>query len=243
MTRMYAHTQTWNIYVGCGFDCTYCKPSFQAQLKRWGKGNCRKCYDYVPHLHLERLDRMPKADLVFVGGFGDPAFLSRARKIAVLGELAKREEQLFLWQSKDPGAFRDIEFPPNVIFGTTIETNRDTTLRFSKAPRTADRYIDLFSHGHTRKSVTIEPIMDFDEDDLLHWIKNIAPEIVWVGFDSRNCKLPEPCLSKTHRFLKAMRDQELNVIEKVIRPRWDWKEWQERFNAGEDIYGWYQEKD
>lgn len=237
MTRMYANTETWNIYVGCGFDCTYCKPSFQAQLKRWGKGNCRKCYDYVPHLHMERLDRMPKADLVFVGGFGDPAFLTRARKVATLRELAKREEQLFLWQTKDPSAFEDIEFPMNVIFGTTIETNRDTTLRFSKAPRTADRYIDLFSHGHTRKSVTIEPIMDFDGDELLHWIKNIAPEIVWIGYDSRNCKLPEPWLSKTTGFIVDLENAGFNVIRKHIRPRWNHEEMVARFDAGEDIYG------
>ena len=220
MTRMYENAKTWNIFVGCEFDCTYCKPSFQAQIKRWGKGNCRKCYDYVPHLHMERLNRMPKAELVFVGGYGDPAFLTRARKIATLKDLAKREWQLFLWQTKDPAAFKDIEFPPNVIFGTTIETNRDTTLRFSKAPRTADRYIDFWSHGHTRKSVTIEPIMDFDEDELLHWVRNIAPEIVWIGYANKFPGLPEPELAKTTEFINAMREAGLEVREKVLRNPW-----------------------
>ncbi len=236
MTRMYKNAKTWNLFVGCEFDCTYCKPSFQAQIKRWGKGNCRKCYDYVPHLHMERLDRMPKADLIFVGGYGDPAFLTRARKHAVLGELAMRGNQTFLWQSKDPSAFEDIMFPMNVIFGTTIETNRDTTLRFSQAPRTADRYIDFSSHGHRRKSVTIEPIMDFDEDELFHWIRYIAPEIVWIGYDSRNCKLPEPALSKTTGFINSLKDSGFNVISKLIRPRWNSEEMIARFNTGEDVY-------
>lgn len=45
----------WNPFVGCKHQCIYCKDSFQLQLKRWAKKNCKKCYDFVPHSHPERL--------------------------------------------------------------------------------------------------------------------------------------------------------------------------------------------
>jgi len=63
-------------FKGCGFACSYCIPSFQLQAKRQ-KHNCRRCYDYVPHFHPERLDRIPSSPIVFVCGNGDFAFATR----------------------------------------------------------------------------------------------------------------------------------------------------------------------
>jgi len=56
---MYSDTKTWNPFVGCLHGCVYCVPSFQAQVKRWGKKNCSLCYDYLPHPHPERLGKIP----------------------------------------------------------------------------------------------------------------------------------------------------------------------------------------
>lgn len=41
----------WNPFVGCKFDCLYCRTSFQRQAKRQ-KHNCIDCYNYKPHITL-----------------------------------------------------------------------------------------------------------------------------------------------------------------------------------------------
>ena len=74
-SRMYDNTKTWNPSVGCCYNCIYCEPSFQAQLKR-RKRACLDCYEYTPHTHKERLKRIPSAEIVFVSGCGDISFCS-----------------------------------------------------------------------------------------------------------------------------------------------------------------------
>ena len=50
----------WNPFMGCGFDCVYCEASFKRQAKRQ-KNRCVDCYNYIPHIHTERLtDYLPK---------------------------------------------------------------------------------------------------------------------------------------------------------------------------------------
>lgn len=66
----YSKAKTWSVLFGCDFDCIYCEYSWKAQAKRQ-KQNCMKCYDYKPHKHPERLNRIPSAPIVFVGGSSD----------------------------------------------------------------------------------------------------------------------------------------------------------------------------
>jgi len=100
-------------------------------------------------------------------------------------------------QSKNPKTFNRIEFPPNVILGTTIETNRDHLYKgIAKAPPPSQRYIDFLSIEHPLKMVTIEPVIDFDTDVMLKWVKDINPCMIWLGYDSGNNHLPEPALEK-----------------------------------------------
>jgi len=63
-SRMYEGVKTWNPFIGCRFNCVYCKPSFQRQAKRRKKW-CELCYCYEPHFHPERLDRVPNARTIF----------------------------------------------------------------------------------------------------------------------------------------------------------------------------------
>jgi protein gp37 len=78
--------------------------------------------------------------------------------------------------------------PTNFIWGTTMETNRDTS-KFSKAPPPIARVVRGLDY------VTIEPIMAFDLDQLCGMIWEIKPKFVNIGADSRPAKdrdLPEP---------------------------------------------------
>jgi len=203
MTYMYQNTKTWNPFKGCRFDCVYCKPSFQNQAKRQ-KHNCIKCYNYEPHIHDERLDKIPKAELIFACGNGDISFASDVEKKVILSVMEKTPKQTFLLQTKAPYVLDSYRIPSNVIIGTTIETNRDTK-HISKAPVTENRYRSL-RNLICRKAVTIEPILDFDFGILREWLYEINPEIVWVGYanHANGLNLDEPELNKTRQLITAL---------------------------------------
>ena len=94
MTYMYKDTKTWNPYKGCNFKCIYCEKSFQLQAKRQ-KHNCIKCYNYEPHFHPNRINRIPKAELVFACGNGDISFANLMEKTEILA-VHKRKLEEFL---------------------------------------------------------------------------------------------------------------------------------------------------
>ena len=54
-----------------------------------------------------------------------------------------------------------------------------------------------------RKMVSIEPIMDFD-DVFIQWVKDIRPEFVSVGADSKGHHLSEPSREKVLRLLAEL---------------------------------------
>lgn len=222
--RMYSEAKTWNPYKGCEFDCIYCKPSFQAICKIYNV--CELCKKYVPHYHPERLAKIPNAKIVFVCGNGDitfckPEFVRRI--IDAIKEKNKTHPEITYYvQSKNPICLRQYigEFPKNVILITTIETNRDKGYeKISKAPKPTKRFIDFKNITWKRKVVTIEPVMDFDEEIFLDWMKRINPEYVWIGYNSRpnDVQLPEPSKEKLLLFIKKLRDAGLEVKVKDLR--------------------------
>jgi len=227
--NMYKDVKTWNPQVGCKFDCTYCKPSFQ-RIVKWSAGmrdNCSGCKGFRPHQHEERMDRIPGAGTVFVCGNGDISFAKPVyvRKIisAIQERITKHPDQQFYFQSKNPKCFEQYlcDFPKdNTILLTTLETNRDEGYnQISKAPVPSKRYADFKAVAWHRKIVTIEPILDFDQDVFLRWIQDIGPEAVYIGYNSRPeaVQLPEPDQEKVDRFIAALKDKNITVKEKTMR--------------------------
>jgi hypothetical protein len=149
-----------------------------------------KCYDYVPHYHEERLKTIPGTEIVFVCGNGDISFCEPAFTRRIIGRIkqhnGRRPGTTFYFQSKRPSYFAQFlsEFPENVILVTTLETNRDEPA-VSKAPAPSERYRQFKALGYPRKVVTIEPVMDFDLDVFVNWIRELRVEYVWFGFNSR----------------------------------------------------------
>ena len=95
--------------VGCTNGCSYCWARRQAKRQ---KHNCKKCYDFVPHLHPERLDEpLKKRDpfvigAVFMGDLFDPAMPDSARD-EVFGVMAATAQHTFVVLTKQPaGACR-----------------------------------------------------------------------------------------------------------------------------------------
>ncbi len=223
--NMYANGRTWNPFKGCGFDCTYCGPSFKAQSKRQ-KHLCDKCYRYTPHCHEDRLRKIPGAEIVFVCGNADisfcpPAFTRRIIEAIKMHLPQCRSDKTFYFQSKKPAYFQQFldEFPPEVILLTTLETNRDVGYKaISKAPPPSERYRQFKALTYPRKVVTIEPILDFDPGTFFKWIVDLHPEYVWLGFNSKpKLALPDPSPDKVRTFMERLSRAGIEVRGKTLR--------------------------
>ena len=224
-THMYTGTKTWSPFKGCTFDCSYCKPSFQTQAKHQ-MHLCDDCYRYVPHLHEERLAKIPNAKTVFVCGNADICFCPPNFTRMIIGAIKARNlrhpETTYFFQSKRPSCFEPFlaELPPNAILLTTLETNRDAGYEtVSKAPVPAARYQQLRALNYPRKVVTIEPVMDFDVDVFAGWIIDLRPEYVWFGLNSRpqSVTLPEPSVGKMRAFIGLLADAGIRIKGKALR--------------------------
>lgn len=221
--NMYEGTKTWNPFVGCGFNCTYCEPSFKRQLKRQ-KNRCLKCYNYEIHEHPERLDRIPSDQTIFVCGDSDVAF-ARPEFMKKVFEVMRQDTtkgRLWFIQSKNPTCFEHYlkELPENTILLTTLETNRDTYYdKVSKAPPPSVRYEMFKKLDYPKKIVTIEPIMDFDLDIFVDWIVNIKPLAVFIGYNShpKKVQLNEPDMEKTLDLIVALKNKGIRVLTKELR--------------------------
>jgi hypothetical protein len=216
---MYAETKTWNPFLGCEYNCVYCKPSFQATIARFTRlsgRDCDACLQYQPHEHPERLTRIPSARIIFVFGDGDITF---ARPEFVGFTIQKIKECLlqgarktFYFQSKNPTCFKQYlddlrPIQENVVLLTTLETNRDEGYeKISKAPPPSERFADFAALDWSRKIVTVEPVMKFDLDEFVSHILIATPEAVYLGYNSRPLKvqLPEPPQEKFWALQQAL---------------------------------------
>jgi DNA repair photolyase len=187
------------------------------------KKHCFDCYSFKPHFHAERLDNsLPKTngnDFIFCCDMGDVAFCEPNWMQQILARIEELSDRTFLIQSKNPSIFRNYHFPENVLLGTTIETDREKLYQgISSAPLPSQRYKAMMKL-HSRKIVTIEPVLDFDLEVMEEWINKIEPETCYVGYDSKKNHLPEPELSKVKALMKKLKET-TNVRPKMIRKAW-----------------------
>lgn len=228
-----------NLQVGCEHGCIYCPSSFQAQLKRWAKGRCLKCYRFEPHRHLERMNRpLPRTrfmQFIFLCSNADVAFATRNTLLKIRDFIEKHSNRTFLLQSKDPKTFNRVKFPENVILGTTVESNRRvftitdgrdiktiTYREISKAPYPSIRVQDLKAIEHPSKMFTHEPVLDFDLEPMIGFAEEVNPCMIWLGMDSKPKvnKLPEPSLKKVKQLHWELAKRGYVVVLKTIRKAW-----------------------
>lgn len=151
---------------------------------------------------------------------GDVAFCKPEWMQRILARIRQLSNRTFLIQSKSPSVFSDYRFPINILLGTTIETNRDDLYEgISRAPMPSQRYLAMLKLEHPRKVVTIEPVLDFDVEIMEKWIRQIRPEICYVGYDSKKNYLPEPELRKVKVLMKKLKET-TSVRAKTIRKAW-----------------------
>jgi hypothetical protein len=227
---MYKGVKTWNPFLGCHYECNYCKPSFQRIISNFTKlrgSDCSGCLNYTPHEHPERLKKIPSAQTIFVCGNGDIVFARPEFVKRIIAQIKRHLERCpykqFYFQTRKPKCLEQYldDFPKdNVILITTLETNRDEGYnKVSNAPLLSKRYTEFKNLQWERKVVTIEPIMDFDIDIFLDWIISINPETVWIGYNSRpkSVQLDEPPIEKTKKIIDEIRKNNIVVKEKEMR--------------------------
>lgn len=208
--------------MGCEFNCSYCTPTFKRQAKRQRK-NCNQCYNYTPHCHPERLSKIPGSKIVFVCGSGDISYCPKRfvpKIINALKNHRSRNAQTYYFQSKKPSCLKPFLhlLNPNFAIVTTLETNRDKGYKaISKAPLPTTRYKQFLSLKYPRKVVTIVPVMDFDVEIFADWMIKLKPEYVWLGFDSKKCKLPEPSEQKLKAFVKILNKHKIKILGKNLK--------------------------
>jgi hypothetical protein len=155
---------------------------------------------------------------IFTCANGDVAFCPTAYLKEIVARIEREPNKTFLIQSKSPKTFNRASFPSNVILGTTIETNRDSTYKgIATAPLPSQRYKDFLKVKHPMKMVTIEPVMEFDQKVMVQWMNNIKPVVIWLGYDSKKSDLPEPKLQEVRDLHWELSRVGFTVMLKTIR--------------------------
>ena len=121
--------------------------------------------------------------------------------IPVLEYCRNFPENTYLFQSKRPLGFEKFRelFPPKTILGTTIESN--WAGEYSSAPAPSERALSLLKLAGFPKMVSVEPIMRFNLAIMIMWLRQIAPDFISIGADSKGNDLPEPLPSTVNQLI------------------------------------------
>ena len=197
-------THTWNPIRGtCEFGCHYC------YMKRWT----------LPDIGLNdsvlRENLGPGDRTIFVGSgcdmFAPSVAFEPIRR--VLDRCNDQPENTYLFQSKNPARFTAFRFPKNTILCTTIESDRRYEA-MGDAPSVDERAAAMCSLEGYKKMITIEPIMDFDLEVMIGWMKYTHPFQVNIGADSGRNNLQEPTKEKILAFITKLESVGINVHQK-----------------------------
>jgi len=206
-------TGTKNFIRGeCYHKCGYCYVK---------SSRVKKLYEGPPKLIESQFKSLGKDKFWFIGSMIDMwADLIPSYSIMKILEHCRKYKNRYLFQSKNPWRFDDFrtDFPPNVILGTTIETSR-VYRQMGNTPSTESRSRAMAHLSENFETmVTIEPIMDFSLEFLVHHISACNPSWVNIGADSKKHNLPEPPAEKIKELISELRSSGIEVkIKKNLR--------------------------
>jgi len=188
-------THTFNPLAGeCPHRCNYC------YVNNMKSNNTLKIkYSGPPRLIRSELDtNLGEYNIIFIQNMSD-LFANEVDYddiLKVLQHCNKYPKNKYLFQTKNPKRFQDfinlLRHFDDVILGTTIESNYN--FYNTKALSPEMRHVDFISPilDNFLKMVSIEPMLVFDYDVLIEWIRDIDPFFVSIGADSKNNGLEEP---------------------------------------------------
>lgn len=206
-------------FNGCHFGC-YDKGCWACRMAKRLKAKRVKGYEngFEPSFIPERM-KVPNKDVVWIGSMGDFAFQpTRVMKKIIKEMIGPNPDTLFFLETKRPEAYKIILdlLPENVMISTTIETNRNDLPKMGKAPAPKVRWQNFRDLDWDKKHISIEPIMRFDIEILVGWMRKLNPEIVSVGYDNYNCGLEEPPIKKTLELIDRL--EEFTEVERKTIP-------------------------
>lgn len=210
----------------CPHHCTYCY--VKSLKKRFDHENAKAPNPKFPDL-MGKYSGEPRIDekgLAEIRGKGKTIFVCSATDMFaenVSGKLIQQimthcwgfRENTYLWQSKNPGRFLEFRwlFPPKSILAVTVE-HSGLYNEFSRAPSIHRRLTAMTdfttitrrqsSPRQLRFMISIEPVMGLREVEI-EWIEVIAPDIISIGANTSNVKLPEPTADELLELIKRMR--------------------------------------
>jgi DNA repair photolyase len=213
--------KTWNPITGCKYKCIYCWARRYAERLAIKGVEPYSSSGFNPVFVEKRLrQRLPRNDIIFVSDMGDMwgEWVPKDWIKKILLALRYKRCLGYLFLTKNPVRYLEFkeEFSENMMLGVTIETNR--TYNITRGPSPSDRFEVMKNLKWKHKAIIIEPILDFDPE-FFNWISKIQPEIVYVGYDNYNNKLPEPQLAKTKVLVKKL-EKKFTVKSKNLRKAW-----------------------
>lgn len=236
MTRMFIapggteRMKTWNVFVGCLHDCTYCSARKMALTRLRHCERYKEGFD--PYFVPEELGRrFRNGSWVFIAYMGDICWAGSKALRLIVEKVESMPGVSFLMLTKDPSCYLrwmdEWGFEPtaNLYLGATIESNVDHGV--SRAPAPVKRYEAMRDVQHAQKFISLEPLMNFHLATLVRWIKEIRPEIVEIGPDNYHNNLPEPywilpdqkAPQKVRWLLERLREFCPTVVEKPTLSR------------------------
>lgn len=199
--------KTWNPLGGkCRHLCEYCSTE---NLMRYPA--TKEKYTGKLRLIEHELKNLGSGNFIFVCAQNDlfQEDVSEDIIFQILGQCVKYHNNKYLFQSKNTARmykYRHYILPGSII-GTTIETNRNVQLmKISNAPVVEERAYFLGQMDSTRfkRMLTIEPIMNFDVNELVTLARMCRPDWVNIGADSKKHNLPEPSKEKLCALIKEL---------------------------------------
>lgn len=199
----------------CSHQCSYCY--VQELEKRFQSG------------HWAGETRIDESELYVDYGKDKTIFIEHTHDLfapdvrnewlsAIFRHCRQYPDNTYVFQSKVPADFYwywRAHLPPRCLLGTTIETSNINHINtYSCAPATGPggRAWDLRHLADAfRVFLTIEPIMDFNLEEMVSLVRTAGPEFVNIGADSKNCGLPEPSADDVLALIRRLRKSGIEV--------------------------------
>lgn len=206
-------THTWNTVKGkCPHECSYC------YMKNWGK---------QADLHFDEKElktNLGEGNFIFVGSSCDMwAENIPAEWIhKTLAKIIKSDDKnKYLFQSKNPKRFLDffekdykVFSRIKYVFGTTIESNHDYPISTTpQMDKRATAIREMRELGF-QTMITIEPILDFELNNLINLLRTANPFWINIGADSGRNNLPEPSKEKVLALIEGIKELKIEIKQK-----------------------------
>lgn len=197
----------------CVHKCLYC------YVQRGRAGKSKKYKGKIRFLEEELKVNYGSDRIIFIEYMSDLFATKIPEEFIkkILAHCCRYPDNQYVFQTKNP--FRALIYkyalPPDVLIGTTIETNRNIN-SISKAPFPSVRYLGIkqFTQDGYNTFVTIEPILDFDVEELSQWIIEIYPNFVNIGADSKHSNLQEPSREKILKLVDRLKEHNITIKKK-----------------------------